>query len=203
VADDINILADANNDIALPNHDFPALWQKRALENAAAHVRRCGSPYLHRRTKVKTMHNLIAAGALAGAAIITMTRPARAEDWPTYICDLWNNGHAQQTRGIACVPGNGAMHLQITNEAPPLVQALRADSYCRLLIQQFRDAPRSDQLRPPSLTIVVINMDAMPKPADPNNAADALSASIAIYRASSAGADGPDVDGAAWAKCSY
>jgi hypothetical protein len=35
VADDINNLADTNNDTTMRNHDFPALWQKRALENAA------------------------------------------------------------------------------------------------------------------------------------------------------------------------
>jgi hypothetical protein len=36
VADDINVLAEASNDTAIRNRDFPALWQKRALENAAA-----------------------------------------------------------------------------------------------------------------------------------------------------------------------
>jgi hypothetical protein len=36
VADDINNLAAANNDTAIRNHDFPALWQKRAVGNVVA-----------------------------------------------------------------------------------------------------------------------------------------------------------------------
>jgi hypothetical protein len=44
VADVINKLAVANNDTALRNYDFPALWQKRASGNGAALNRAAVSP---------------------------------------------------------------------------------------------------------------------------------------------------------------